>query len=250
MRAARELGREPELPAPPLRAARRLRGAARGIAPAGAGGPPGAERVGRAAAAPYGDAALRSGRPYAAWIGTSLDEEWAARRPHLRPSRRLALELNAPLLRQPRAPCPPRRDAGLRNQPERRGTVSRRQRASSRRRSRSCRSRSTPTLFAPGPEMERLADGRVRRPRRRSAQERARCCSRRGRRSGRSSRARRSASSAALPPARCRRASRQRARSRRSRTSCAGRRSSSSRRSRRASGSSSPRRSPRGCPSS
>ena len=38
-----------------------------------------------AAAAPYGYGALRSGRPYAAWIGTSLDEEWAARRPHLRP---------------------------------------------------------------------------------------------------------------------------------------------------------------------
>lgn len=53
-----------------------------------------------AAAAPYGEAARRSGRPYAAWIGTSLDEEWAARRPHLRPSRRLALELNAPLLRR------------------------------------------------------------------------------------------------------------------------------------------------------
>ena len=34
-------------PAPPLRAARRLRRAARGIAPAGAGGPAGAERVGR-----------------------------------------------------------------------------------------------------------------------------------------------------------------------------------------------------------
>ena len=53
-----------------------------------------------AAAAPYGDAALRSGRPYAAWIGTSLDEEWAARRPNLRASRRLALDLNAPLLRR------------------------------------------------------------------------------------------------------------------------------------------------------
>lgn len=53
-----------------------------------------------AAAAPYGDAAPRSGRPYAAWIGTALDDEWAARRPNMRRSRRLALELNAPLLRR------------------------------------------------------------------------------------------------------------------------------------------------------
>ncbi|MEO5575636.1 MAG: glycosyltransferase family 4 protein [Gaiellaceae bacterium] len=53
-----------------------------------------------AAAAPYGYGALRSGRPYVAWIGTALDEEWAARRPHLARSRRLALELNAPLLRR------------------------------------------------------------------------------------------------------------------------------------------------------
>ena len=87
-------------PAPTLRAAHGLSCAARGIAPAGAGSPAGAERVGRGCRAPYGDAALRSGRPYAAWIATSLDEEWAARRPHLKPSRRLALELNAPLLRR------------------------------------------------------------------------------------------------------------------------------------------------------
>lgn len=53
-----------------------------------------------AAAAPYGYGALRSGQPYAAWVGTSLDEEWAARRADLALSRRLALELNAPLLRR------------------------------------------------------------------------------------------------------------------------------------------------------
>jgi glycosyltransferase involved in cell wall biosynthesis len=53
-----------------------------------------------AAAAPYGHAAVGSGRPYAAWIGTSLDEEWAARRPGLGRARRLALDANAPLLRR------------------------------------------------------------------------------------------------------------------------------------------------------
>ena len=53
-----------------------------------------------AAAAPYGAAAPRSGRPYAAWIGTSLEQEWASRRSHLRSSRRLALRLNAPVLRR------------------------------------------------------------------------------------------------------------------------------------------------------
>jgi glycosyltransferase involved in cell wall biosynthesis len=52
-----------------------------------------------AAAAPYGVGALRSGRPYAAWIGTSLDDEWSARRHGLAPTRRVALALNAPLLR-------------------------------------------------------------------------------------------------------------------------------------------------------
>jgi len=51
-----------------------------------------------AAAASYGDGALRSGRPYGAWIGTSLSDEWEARRPHLPATRRLALALNAPLL--------------------------------------------------------------------------------------------------------------------------------------------------------
>ena len=100
VRAARELGREPQLLHPrfvPLVDSAAQLVESRRLAPA--------VRQARsawvvAAAAPYGDAALRSGRPYAAWIGTSLDEEWAARRPHLRPSRRLALELNAPLLRR------------------------------------------------------------------------------------------------------------------------------------------------------
>ena len=100
VRAARELDREPELLHPrfvPLVDSAAQLVESRRLAPA--------VRRARsawvvAAAAPYGEAALRSGRPYAAWIGTSLDEEWAARRPHLRPSRRLALELNAPLLRR------------------------------------------------------------------------------------------------------------------------------------------------------
>lgn len=52
-----------------------------------------------AAAAPYGYGALRSGRPYVAWIGTSLESEWRARRPGLPLSRRVALGVNAPLLR-------------------------------------------------------------------------------------------------------------------------------------------------------
>ena len=82
VRAARELGREPELLHPrfvPLVDSAAQLVESRRLAPA--------VRQARsawvvAAAAPYGDAALRSGRPYAAWIGTSLDEEWAARRPH------------------------------------------------------------------------------------------------------------------------------------------------------------------------
>jgi glycosyltransferase involved in cell wall biosynthesis len=100
VRAARELGREPELLNPrfvpvvdsvaQLVESRRLARAVRRARSAWV----------VAAAAPYGDGALRSGRPYAAWIGTALDEEWAARRPFLPRSRRLALDLNAPLLRR------------------------------------------------------------------------------------------------------------------------------------------------------
>jgi glycosyltransferase involved in cell wall biosynthesis len=70
-----------------------------------------AERIGRrvrearslwvvAATASHGFGAVRSGRPYAAWIGTSLDDEWRARRAGLPPSRRLALRVNAPVLRR------------------------------------------------------------------------------------------------------------------------------------------------------
>ena len=53
-----------------------------------------------AAAAPYGYGAARSGRAYRAWIGTSLGEEWEARRAGLTRGRRLALDANAPLLRR------------------------------------------------------------------------------------------------------------------------------------------------------
>jgi len=53
-----------------------------------------------AAAASYGYGAVCSRRPYAAWIGTGLESEWAASRPGLTRARRLALGLNAPLLRR------------------------------------------------------------------------------------------------------------------------------------------------------
>ena len=50
--------------------------------------------------ASFGFAAARSGRRYGCWIGTGLDEEWAARRNGLPPSRRVALAANAPVLRR------------------------------------------------------------------------------------------------------------------------------------------------------
>jgi glycosyltransferase involved in cell wall biosynthesis len=53
-----------------------------------------------ATAATFGYAALRSGRPYRCWIGTGLLDEWAGRRPGLPASRRLALRVNAPILRR------------------------------------------------------------------------------------------------------------------------------------------------------
>lgn len=53
-----------------------------------------------ATTAPYGFGARWSGRRYGAWIGTALDDEWRARRPWLPRSRRLALAVNAPLLRR------------------------------------------------------------------------------------------------------------------------------------------------------
>jgi glycosyltransferase involved in cell wall biosynthesis len=50
--------------------------------------------------ASHGYAAVRSGRPYRAWLGTGLADEWAGRRPGLPASRRLALRVNAPTLRR------------------------------------------------------------------------------------------------------------------------------------------------------
>jgi glycosyltransferase involved in cell wall biosynthesis len=50
-------------------------------------------------AAAYGFGALLSGRPYSCWIGTGLADEWAGRRPGLRRSRRVAIRVNAPVLR-------------------------------------------------------------------------------------------------------------------------------------------------------
>jgi glycosyltransferase involved in cell wall biosynthesis len=46
-----------------------------------------------------GFAAVRSGRPYRCWIGTTLADEWAARAHGLDPARKLAHRLNAPPLR-------------------------------------------------------------------------------------------------------------------------------------------------------
>ena len=48
----------------------------------------------------YGFAAVASRRPYACWVGTGFMEEVEARRHGLRPPRRLALEMNAPLFRR------------------------------------------------------------------------------------------------------------------------------------------------------
>jgi glycosyltransferase involved in cell wall biosynthesis len=97
---AEELGRSPELLYPrfvpgvdslaQLLAARRLRGRIRHARSAWV----------VAAAAPYGYAAARSGRPFAAWLATSLDAEWDSRRAWLPRPQRLALALNAPLLRR------------------------------------------------------------------------------------------------------------------------------------------------------
>jgi glycosyltransferase involved in cell wall biosynthesis len=49
--------------------------------------------------ASWGFAAPFSGRPYSCWIGTALEDEWAGRRSALRASRRLAIHVNAPILR-------------------------------------------------------------------------------------------------------------------------------------------------------
>jgi glycosyltransferase involved in cell wall biosynthesis len=53
-----------------------------------------------ATSASNGYGAALSGRPYSAWIGTGLQEEWAGRWPGLRASRRLAIGLNGPVLRK------------------------------------------------------------------------------------------------------------------------------------------------------
>jgi glycosyltransferase involved in cell wall biosynthesis len=53
-----------------------------------------------ATVASHGFAAARSGRPYACWLATSLTSENRGRAPGLRLSRRAALHVNAPLLRR------------------------------------------------------------------------------------------------------------------------------------------------------
>jgi glycosyltransferase involved in cell wall biosynthesis len=50
--------------------------------------------------AAHGYAAVRSQHPYSCWIGTGIADEWAGRRPGLPASRRLALRVNAPILRR------------------------------------------------------------------------------------------------------------------------------------------------------
>ena len=98
--AARELERAPNLfhagRVPALDGVNQLVGAvriARRIAPY-------RSRWVVAAAASYGYGAVRAGRPFGCWIGTSLDSEWASRAGGLPASRRLALRANAPLLRR------------------------------------------------------------------------------------------------------------------------------------------------------
>jgi glycosyltransferase involved in cell wall biosynthesis len=120
-RGAAELGREPRLfyvaqpglqgvaPGGPLPAGTAAEGVARGLESLNqlVGGhrlarllPPEGPLWVCAAAASHGYAAVRSARPFGCWIGTSLDEEWRARMQGLPRSRRLALRLNAPLLRR------------------------------------------------------------------------------------------------------------------------------------------------------
>ncbi|HKP17939.1 MAG TPA: glycosyltransferase family 4 protein [Gaiellaceae bacterium] len=101
--AARELGRVPELhhgrmPSPfrPVDSLNQLAAGLR-ISPR--------VRTARdlwvvASFASYGFAAALSRRPYSCWIGTALEDEWRGRRPGLRPSRRLAIRVNAPVLRR------------------------------------------------------------------------------------------------------------------------------------------------------
>jgi len=109
LHGARELGREPKLlyDAHPALAGRRLtvdrveavrqRRAARRLAP----GLTGARSVWVVAPlATHGYAAPRSGRPYACWLGTSLDDEWRGRARGLDPLRRVAQVVNAPALRR------------------------------------------------------------------------------------------------------------------------------------------------------
>ena len=50
--------------------------------------------------ATHGYAAARAGRRYGCWVGTSLEDEWSGRARGLDPLRRLAQRLNAPPLRR------------------------------------------------------------------------------------------------------------------------------------------------------
>jgi glycosyltransferase involved in cell wall biosynthesis len=50
--------------------------------------------------ASHGYAGARAGRPYACWIGTSIDDEWQGRRRSLARGRRVAHALSAPTLRR------------------------------------------------------------------------------------------------------------------------------------------------------
>ena len=174
-----------------------------------------------ATSASNGYAAALSGRPYSAWIGTGLEDEWAGRRPGLRASRRLAIRVNAPVLRTARAPGAGRRPARVRDL-----AVEPRQRRPRRRarrwaRSASCRCRSTSSASRRRP----TRIGRRRSTSRCSSSSGARTT--RGRTSGccstrcRCCRACGCSSSARRRPRRCPTASRRPASSRRSLRTCA-----------------------------
>ncbi len=107
--AARALGREPELlydPHPGLGGPRLTWRRVEGLRQLGA-----ARRLAQparkarslwvvATLAQHGGAAPRTGRPYACWIGTTIDSEWAGRRPGLGPARRALASASVPMLRR------------------------------------------------------------------------------------------------------------------------------------------------------
>ena len=101
--------------------------------------------------AQHGGAAPRTGRPYACWLGTTIDSEWQGRAPGsvAGAARRSPAPASAACARSSAACSTARRGSTRRARPAARR--SRRRPASTRERSRSCRSRSTPTASRPRP---------------------------------------------------------------------------------------------------